>query len=283
LAAAQLQKLAPDGTVLARRSDSFLYGLTHGEGEAWYVYAGGQEICTLTEADLVTERAIQLGRFPVLPGDPPGEKGYVQPSCCGIAFVGGRVWIGRSEIHAIEAYGSNGGFRMECPTIGNIRDLAPGRDGHLYVLVGASLIRYGEAAQPCDTEAPRITSSAISPPVLHTSSRKRMRRTWLIFTVNEQATAQVTFKRLVQGRRVKGRCVRARSRNRRRRACVLRRVNEATFTGIRVYLNYNPWIRLATLLGKERLPHGRYQLRIGVVDHAGLRSRPTVLPLLVAR
>jgi hypothetical protein len=107
--------------------------------------------------------------------------------------------------------------------------------------------------------------------------------TWLIFGVSEQATAQVTFTRLVKGRRVKGRCVRARARNRDRRACVLRRVNEARFRGIPAYVNGNPWIRLATLLGKERLPHGRYKLRIEVVDHAGLRSRPTVLPLLIAR
>jgi hypothetical protein len=93
----------------------------------------------------------------------------------------------------------------------------------------------------------------------------------------------LTFTRLVPGRRVNGRCVRARPRNRGRRACVRRRVNEATFGGIPAYVNGNPWIRLATLLGKERLPHGRYKLRIEVVDHAGLHSRARALPLLIAR
>jgi hypothetical protein len=284
LSAPQLQKLAPDGAVLARRSSTFLpYGLTPGPGDRWYAYAGREQISTLTEQDLVTERSIQPSGFPVLTGDPPGTKGYSTPSCCGIAFVGGRVWIGRSEIHAIEAYGPQGGFQMECPITGNIKTLARGRDGRLYALVGASLVRYGEAAQPCDTEPPRITNPVISPPVLHTSSRKRMRRTWLIFGVSEQATAQLTFTRLVRGRRVHGRCVRARKRNRDRRACLLRRVNEATFRDITAYVNGNPYIRLATLLGKKRLPHGRYKLRVEVVDHAGLRSRPTVLPLLIAR
>ena len=284
LSAPQLQKLAPDGAVLARRSGTFLpYGLTPGPGDSWYAYRGGQQISTLTEQDLVTERAIQPAGFPVLPGDPPGTKGYITPSCCGIAFVGGRVWIGRSEIHAIEAYGPNGGFQIECPVTGNIRSLAPGRDGHLYVLTATSLIRYGEAAQPCDTEAPRITRPVISPPVLHMSNAKRMRKTWLTFGVSEQATAELTFTRLVKGRRVHGRCVRARARNRGRRACVLRRVNEATFRGIPAYVNNNPWIRLADLLGRKRLPPGRYKVRIEVVDHAGLRSRPAVLSLLISR
>jgi hypothetical protein len=284
LSAPQLQKLAPDGAVLARRASTFLpYGLTPGPGDRWYAYPGRQQISTLTEQDLVTERAIQPAGFPVLPGDPPGTKGYITPSCCGIAFVGGRVWIGRSEIHAIEAYGPNGGFQIECPVTGNIRTLAPGRDGRLYALAGTSVIRYGENAQPCDTEAPRITSPVISPPILHTSNAKRMRRTWLSFGVSEQATAELTFTRLVKGRRVNGHCVRARPRNRSGRSCVLRRMNEATFRGIPAYANNNPWIRLADLLAHKRLPHGRYKLRIGVVDHAGLRSRPAVLPLLISR
>jgi hypothetical protein len=284
LSAPQLQKLAPDGTVLARRSGTFLpYGLTPGPGDRWYAYRGREQISTLTEQDLVTERAIQPAGFPVLPGDPPGTKGYITQSCCGIAFVGGRVWIGRSEIHAIEAYGPDGGFQIECPVIGNIRTLAPGRDGRLYLLAATSLTRYGENAQPCDTQAPTIKPAVISPPVLHTASAKRKRKTWLNFGVSEQATAQLTFTRLVRGRRVHGRCVRARARNRRRPSCVLRRVNEATFRGIPAYANYNPSIRLADLLAHERLPHGRYKVKLEVVDHAGLRSRPVVMSLLVTR
>ena len=284
LSAPQLQKFAPDGALLARRSGiSIPYGLTPGPGDRWYSYRGTQQISTPTEQDLVTERTIQPGGFPVLPGDPPGTKGYITQSCCGIAFVNGRVWIGRSEIHAIEAYGPDGGFQIECPVTGNIRTLAPGRDGRLYVLAERSLTRYGENAQPCDTEAPKIERSVISPPVLHTSNAKRMRRTWLIFGVSEQATAELTFTRLVKGRRVHGRCVRARARNRGRRACVLRRAKEAKFRGIPAYANYNPYIRLADLLGRKRLPHGRYKVRIKVVDHAGLRSRPAVLPLLISR
>jgi hypothetical protein len=268
LSSPQLRKLAPDGTVLAHRSDAFFSDPTPGPGDRWYDYTGGQEISMLTEEDLVTEGAVVPGRFPVLTGDPPGTKGYSAPSCCGIAFVNDRVWIGRSEIHAIEAYGPSGGFRMECPVSGYIHSLAPGRDGRLYVLAGASVIRYGEGAQPCDTEPPRITASAISPPVLHTSSPKRARRTWLSFAVSEQATAKLTFTRLVRGRRVHGR---------------LRRLHAATFRGIPAYLNNNPYIRLADLLAHKRLRHGRYEVRIEVVDHAGLRSRPAVLRLLVSR
>jgi len=283
LSAPQLQKLAPDGVALARRSNSFLYDFTPGPGDRWYDYAGRHEISTLTAQDLLTEGATAGGAFPVLTGDPPGTKGYSTPSCCGIAFVGGRVWIGRSEIHAIEGYGPEGGFQVECPVTGIIRSLVPGRDGRLYLLAATTLTRYGEVAQPCDTQVPTIKPAVISPPVLHTASAKRKRRTWLIFSVSEQATAELTLTRVVRGRRVHGRCVRARTRNRGRRACVLRRENEATFRDIPAYVNNNPNIRLADLLGRKRLPHGRYKLRIEVVDHAGLRSRPVVLPLLVSR
>jgi hypothetical protein len=275
-----IRRLAQDGTVLASWFGGFL-GVRPGPGNRVYIYSGwavGNTISWVDGADFGTE-----GSFPLLFGDFPDEKGNSDPSCCGLAFLQGRLWIGRSMIKDIEAYGPGGGLVAACPAPDYIYDMIAGRDGRLYVSDGRGVIRYVNSALPCDTEQPRVTSIRLSGKVLHISSYRRLRNSWLSFGASKQSEATLTLTRLVEGRRVGGRCVRAKPRNRRRPACVRRRVTEATYDAIPVSLTDAGSVRFADLFWHDRPPLGRYELSITVKDRNGMTSAPRATRLRLTR
>jgi hypothetical protein len=272
-----LRKLAPDGTLLGSWSDG-LFGITPGPGDRVYLHGSAGIGGTVSWLE-----GSESGQFPLLFGDFPDGKGNHTPSCCGLGFVGGRLWIARSMIKTLEAYGPGGGLLAACPAPGPVHNLVAGRDGRLYVSLGTSVVRYGDAAEPCDTERPRVGAVRLSQRLLHTSSYKRLRKAWLYFGASEQSQATLTLTRLVDGRRVKGRCVRATPRNRGRRACIRRRVKEASFGQIPVPVTDGGVVRFGDLLWRKRLPLGRYELAIVVVDRNGMRSDPRVTRLRLTR
>lgn len=276
-----LTKLEQDGTVLARRS-AWSGGVRPGPGNRVYVYSGwaiGDTISWVDGADLGQE-----GAFPLLFGDIQGEKGVRDPSCCGIAYLNGRLWVARSMIHDIEAYGPNGGFSAACPlSTSYAYSMLAGRDGRLYVSDGTGVIRYVDRGGPCDTEAPRVGSIYLSPRVLRISSYRRLRNAFMVFGATEQSEATLTFTRLVYGRRVSGRCVRPTRRNRRRATCLRRRVAESSYGKIPVPLTDGAFVRFTDLFWKDRPPPGRYELSIVVRDRNGMESEPRATRVRLTR
>jgi hypothetical protein len=273
-------KLAQDGSVLASRAGGF-GGISAGPGNRLYSYGGfavSEMVSWVDGADLETE-----GSFPLLFGDLTGTRGVLDRSCCGIAYLQGRVWIARSMIKDIEAYGPGGGFIAACPTDGHVSDLIAGRDGRLYVSRGDSIVRYANSAAPCDTEPPRVTSIFLSNRVLAISSYRRLRSSYMSISASKQSVATLTLTRLVDGRRVKGRCVRATRRNRHRPRCLRRRVAEATYEDIPVPLTDGGPVSFADLFWHDRPPLGRYELSVVVKDRNGMTSAPRVTRLRLTR
>jgi hypothetical protein len=279
-----LHKIAPSGEVLARRPRNGYADLAVAPGGRLYSPAGFDEVIAwLDPHDLRADGPVFTGGFRMALGDRPDGKGLYASSCCGLAALGDQVWVVRAQIRLIEAYGPEGGFVAACPIGGmNIRGVAAGRDGRLYVLDGRSVVRYGETATPCDTDPPQVTIHQV-PPLLRVSSWRRLRRAGLAFSVTEQGIADLTFRRLVPGRKAGGRCRRPARRNRGRPGCVRRRVVEARFGGIGVSVADAGFVRFANLLWRERLPAGRYELALAMTDRAGLRSAPAVAQVRVTR
>jgi hypothetical protein len=278
-----LYKLSPAGEVLAQWPRSIYVDFAVAPGGRVYSPAGFRETIGWRDpVDLGPDGPVFTGGFEMALGDRPDRRLIQHPSCCGLAVLGDRVWVARGVIRLIEAYGLDGGLVAACPTGLALGSVAAGRDGRLYVLDGRSVVRYGEAASPCDTDPPEATIHS-APPVLRASSWRRLRRAGLSFSSSEQGTAGLTFRRLVPGRRAGGRCRRATRRNRGRPRCVRRRVAEATFGGIDVTLTDGGFVRFANLLWRERLPAGRYELELVATDRAGLRSAPAVARVRVTR
>src|SRR5215211_6572148 len=166
-----LRRISPDGSLLASRPGSF-GGIRPGPGNRVYLYSGwaiGDGVSWVDGADLGSG-----GFFPLLFGDFPDYKGNSDPSCCGIAFLQGRLWVAREMIHDIEAYGPEGGLVAACPAPEHIYDMIGGRDGRLYVSDGSGLIRYDNSPLPCDTTPPRVTYLTV-PKVARISSYRRLR------------------------------------------------------------------------------------------------------------
>jgi hypothetical protein len=275
-----ITKFAQDGSVLASRAGGF-GSVRAGPGNRVYFYSGWAVTETLSwvdGADLGTQ-----GSFSLLFGDLTGTRGILDPSCCGIAYLQGRLWIARSMIKDIEAYGPGGGFIAACPIPGYVFDMIAGRDGRLYVSLGGSVLRYANSAAPCDIEPPRVTSISLSKRVLRISSYRRLRTSYMGLSASKQSVATLTLIRLVDGRRVKGRCVRPTRRNRHRPRCVRRRVTEATYDGVRVALTDGGTVSFADLFWHDRPPLGRYELSIVVKDRNGMTSAPRVTRLRLTR
>ena len=278
----QLYKVSPAGEVLARGRSSYV-DFAVAPGGRVYSPAGFREtIAWFDPADLMPDGPVFMGGFEMALGDRPDGRGTYQSSCCGLAVLGDRVWVARGVIRLIEAYGPEGGLEAACPTGSSLGSMAAGRDGRLYVLDGRSVVRYGETATPCDTDPPEATIYR-SPRVLRVSSWRRLGRAGLAFSSSEQGTAELTFLRLVSGRRAGGRCRRPTRRNRGRPRCVRRRVVEARFGGIDVTLTDGGFVRFRNLLWRERLPDGRYELSLTVTDRAGLSSAPAVARVRITR
>jgi hypothetical protein len=274
-----ITKFAPGGTRLASRAGGF-GNLRAGPGNRVYYsgYAVDETISWFDGADLATQ-----GSFPLLFGDLAGDRGLLEPSCCGIAFVQGRLWIARSMIDDMEAYGPGGGFIAACPIPGYVYDMVAGRDGRLYVSLGDSVVRYSNSAAPCDTEPPRVTSISLSKRVLRISSYRRLRNSFMTVSASKQSVATLTLTRLVAGRKVKGRCVRSTRRNRHRRGCVRRRVAEATYGDVPVPRTDGGSVSFADLFWHDRPPLGRYELSVVVKDRNGMTSAPRVARLRLTR
>jgi hypothetical protein len=276
----RFSKVAQDGTVLARRSGGFGGGEPGPGGRVYFLtsWALTDEIVWVEGPSLQSE-----GSFPVLFGNLPDPKGYTSPTCCGIAYREGRLWVGRSEIGDMEAYGPNGGLIVACPIPGRVDAIVAGRDGRLYVSTGDSIVRYADSTQPCDTEPPRIKDFSMSAAV-RTSTSRRLRRGWMAIGVSKQSEATATFTRLVLGRKVKGgRCVRKTKRNRRHGRCVIRRVPAATYPGLPVPVNQGAYISFSELFARERLPLGLYRVTVVVRDRNGMVSSPRGGRVLLTR
>jgi hypothetical protein len=277
----QLYKLSPAGEVLARVPRSSV-DFAVAPGGRLYSPAGFREtIGWLDPADLRPDGPVFTNGFEMALGDRPDARGIYLSSCCGLAVLGDRVWVARGGIRLIEAYGPEGGLVAACPT-NSLGGLAAGRDGRLYALDRRSVVRYGETATACDTDPPAATILR-SPRVLRVSSWRRLGRAGLSFSSTEQGTAELTFRRLVPGRRSGGRCRRPSRRNRGRPRCVRRRLVEARFAGIDVTLPDRGFVRFRNLLWRERLPNGRYELSVVATDRAGLSSAPAVARVRVTR
>jgi hypothetical protein len=118
---------------------------------------------------------------------------------------------------------------------------------------------------------------------LRTSSYRRLRKATLSFTTSEQGTVQVTFTRLVEGRRSRGGCARPTPRNRKRVRCVRGRVEEATFRDIPGYFAQGGLVRFVDLLWDRHLPPGRYEIALSETDRAGLTSPSDSVRVRLAR
>jgi hypothetical protein len=123
----------------------------------------------------------------------------------------------------------------------------------------------------------------LSKRVLRISSYRRLRNSYMALSASKQSVATLTLTRLVDGRRVTGRCVRLTRRNRHRRRCVRRRVTEATYDGVRVPLTDGGTVSFADLFWHDRPPLGRYELSIVVEDRNGMTSAPRVTRLRLTR
>jgi hypothetical protein len=280
----QLYKLSPEGEVLAQGPRNTYSEIAVAPGGRVYSPAGFQETIGWRDpADLRPDGPVFTGMFQMALGDRPDGRGSLYTSsCCGLAVLGDRVWVARGVIRLIEAYDPEGGLVEACPTGASLGGMAAGRDGRIYLLDGRSVVRYGEAAAPCDTEPPEATIVR-SPGVLRVSSWRRLRRAGLSLGSTEQGTAELTFRRLVPGRRAGGRCRRATRRNRGRPRCVRRRVVEGRFGGLDVTVTDGGFVRFVHLLWRERLPYGRYELSVVTTDRAGHSSAPAVTHLRVTR
>lgn len=284
--AAQVQKLSPDGTVLVRRPRGYLSTLGAIAGDRVYSPAPWVEAVLWLEGEgLASQTAYLSSGFSLLPGDRPSDRGIYTSSCCGMAVIGGQLWIARSAIRTLEGYGAEGGLVRACPIANGIIALNAGRDGRLYALTRDEVIRYGDqAVEPCDIEPPKTTVPGWrGERLLRASSYRRLRKAVLSFTSSEQGTAELVFRRVIQGRRLGRRCVRPGPRNRKRALCVRRRVREAAFDGIPVYVGDGGVVRFVDLLWRRGLPQGRYELSLTTLDRAGLRSAPVVLRARIVR
>jgi hypothetical protein len=145
-------------------------------------------------------------------------------------------------------------------------ELAAGRDGRLYVGTPTSVIRYGDAAQPCDTERPRVKGVQLSQRVLRISSYRRLRKAELDFQATEQGEGTIRLTRLVK-----------------RRHGPARRVRVATYDDIQVSVTDGVAIRFVDRFWRKRPPLGRYEISIVVQDRAGLRSDPATVRIRITR
>lgn len=255
-----LHKLSPAGEVLVRLqsppdriavgSDGRLFRQASQGGIAW-----------LDPGDLVPGGPDRTGGLRLAPGKKPGGRSPYEGTCCGIAALDGQVWVARGFLGLIEAYEPAGGLVRACPAARHIWSITGGRDGRLYVLEDRSIVRYGETASPCDTQAPRVTSLWMPRRVIDQSKRGRLRRSGVFLSTSEQGTATIAFTRLMEGRRVV----------------------EARFGGIVAYVTDPSGPRLAKLLRRKRLPVGRYEISVVITDRAGLRSKPARIRARVIR
>ena len=258
----QLHKLSPSGAVLSRRPMGELDEMTVAPDGRLYRREGHEAIGWLDPADLVPGGPYHTGGFEPAFGKWPDFKGITEPSCCGLAVLGDRVWVARGVTRAIEAYGQEGGFVTACPTGRTLRGLAAGRDGRLYLLGPRQVIRYGEAATPCDTKRPRVDAIFLLNRVLDVSSWRHLRDAGLGFRTTEHSMGEVTFTRLVEGRRVV----------------------EARVRGVESsYKAEDGHIRFADVLWRQRLPAGRYEIGVVATDRAGLRSRRRAVRVRITR
>jgi hypothetical protein len=279
----RLYKLSPSGAVLAQRPMGELDEITVAPDGRLYHRERHEVIGWLDPADLVPGGPYHTGGFEPAFGKWPDFKGITEPSCCGLAVLGGRVWVARGVTSAIEAYGLEGGFVTACPTGRSLRGLTAGRDGRLYLLNPRTVVRYGEASTPCDTKPPRVDAIFLLNRVLDVSSWRGLRDADFSFRTTEHGTGVVSFTRLVEGRRAGGRCRQPSRRNRGRPRCVRRRVVEARVGGVESSFNGNGYLRFADVLWDKRLPAGRYEIGVVVTDRAGLRSRRRSVRVRVTR
>jgi hypothetical protein len=282
---AHLQKLAPNGAVVAIRNAPSTDDMTvapdgrlYSRGVRWIL---PETVVWLAPGDLVPGGPFSSGGFDLLPGPTTDERGFFPSSCCGLAVVGGRIWVGRGVIRDIEAYGLDGGFQTACPAESSITDIAAGHDGNLYALEGTEVVRYGEAPQPCAIP-PSLQRVQLSERVLRASSYRRLRKARISFDVSEVGTVRITFTRLVEGRRVGRRCRRPTRRIRRRPLCVRRRVRELASPAIDASIGRNV-VRVVDLVWRDGLRPGRYEIALVATDRNGLRSKPVTLRAGVTR
>jgi hypothetical protein len=262
-----LRRYTPYGALI-RQGGGSTYMLTPGRGDRLYYLAGSGRVERVGwfEGGALNPSPYGGPTFPLLFGDAPDERGNYSSSCCGMAFVQGGLWVARSTIHTLEAYGADGGFLGACPASETINELAAGRDGRLYVGTPTSVIRYGDAAQPCDTERPRVKGVQLSQRVLRISSYRRLRKAELDFQATEQGEATIRLTRLVK-----------------RRHGPARRVRVATYDDIQVSVTDGVAIRFVDRFWRKRPPLGRYEISIVVQDRAGLRSDPATVRIRITR
>jgi hypothetical protein len=135
----------------------------------------------------------------------------------------------------------------------------------------------GGAAGGADTRAPTISAAVVSPARWRLGSllprfTLAPTGTTIRFTLDEAATATLTFAKATSGRRLRGRCVRTTPANRARPRCT-RYVTKGTLRQA-AHVGVNRVRFQGRLTRTKRLALGRYRLTIGAVDAAGNRSRP---------
>jgi hypothetical protein len=136
---------------------------------------------------------------------------------------------------------------------------------------------------PRDTTAPVISRLKVSPARFQISSGRRRavkRGTVFSYRVSEAATVTFTIRRKFTGRKVNGRCVRARRVNRRRPSCFgYRRVGSFVQAGA---AGRNTR-RFTGRIGRKRLHPGSFRATLVATDAAGNRSKPRWVDFQIVR
>ena len=261
-----IQRLAPDGTPLVRRSmgdaEAAIDDVSVGPDGAIYARTWLDRLDRLEPATL-----LRTGGFELAAPHPYGYK-VQPPSCCAVATLGNEIWVGRSHFGQLEAYASDGRLIAACgdgpanpsaSTVSAPGVLTTGHDGALYALEGGRVLRF--RAQPaggerCDGRPPRLTMS-LTQRRLRVDGYRYLRKAYASFARSAPAVVELTFTQLLPGGR---------------------RVRRATLRGID-----RDRYRLVDGLSDKRLPAGRYELSAVATDRFGVRSAPARTRIGVTR
>ncbi len=136
---------------------------------------------------------------------------------------------------------------------------------------------------PRDTTAPVISRLKVSPARFQISPGRRRavkRGTVFSYRLSEAATVTFTIRRKFKGRKVSGRCVRARRVNRRKPSCVgYRRVGSFVQTAV---AGRNTR-RFMGRIGRKWLHPGSFRATLVATDAAGNRSKPRWVGFKIVR
>jgi virginiamycin B lyase len=224
------------------------------------------------------------------------DTGMVDPT--GIAFgADGAYWSAQVFGPSLGRLTPEGQFStLPMPANSRPRHIAAGPGNTLWVSLEGDMVTAPtqvaritgvEPASPppppppngTDTVAPQLSAFSLSATRFRLGSalpRVAQRRprtgTTIRFTLNEGARVTLSFTRLLKGKRVRGRCVKPRRSNRKRRSCT-RRAAVRRQLGFNVSAGQRRIRFQGRLNRRQRLRPGRYELRLTAVDAAGNRSR----------